>query len=104
MMPMRAAYMTIENRSNHAIQVDSVSSPVFAQIEMHQTRIENGVATMHELQQIELPAATRLEFKPGSNHLMLMQPQKLPKVGDLVPFTLHTSSGDFSIEMPVKKP
>ena len=66
-----AGYMTIENHSDEEIMLINATSPVFEKIEFHQTRYENGMATMNRQENIIIPAGDVLTFSPGGYHLML---------------------------------
>jgi copper(I)-binding protein len=69
-----ADYMTIENRSRESRRLVSVTSPQFARAEMHETRIEDGMARMRPVEALELPPGERVALAPGGVHLMLFDP------------------------------
>lgn len=57
-------------------------------IELHETRIEDGIATMVSLDAIELPAGETVRFRPGSLHLMMIAPDDEVVLGARFPVTL----------------
>jgi periplasmic copper chaperone A len=69
-----AAYMTIENRSSENHRVTAFSSPQFARAELHETRMEDGMARMRPVEALELGAGERVALEPGGLHLMLYDP------------------------------
>ena len=71
---MSAAYMTLANNTAETIVIQEVSSPDFASVELHETRIVNGVARMHSLDELEIPARSSVALEEGGIHLMLMKP------------------------------
>jgi hypothetical protein len=52
----------------------SVTSPQFARVELHETRIEDGMARMRQLDGLDLPPGGRVTLAPGGLHLMLLEP------------------------------
>lgn len=66
-----AGYLTIDNNSNQPITVESVTSPQFARVEMHQTIIENDVARMAPLTPLIIDRRSSVHFEAGGKHLML---------------------------------
>jgi copper(I)-binding protein len=84
-----AGYMVIENRGSKDRQLLGVSSPAFGHVELHRTRLEDGVARMIPQDSMPVPAGGRLELKPGEYHLMMMQPGQALKAGDRVEAVLR---------------
>lgn len=69
---MAAGYFEMINPGSKPLRLRSVSSPVFASVEMHETVTEEGVSRMREIKDVEIPPAGSLSFEPGGKHLMLM--------------------------------
>ncbi|MEJ2128078.1 MAG: copper chaperone PCu(A)C [Woeseiaceae bacterium] len=91
-MHMSAGYFTMTNNSSTTIIITSVSSPQFGAVDMHETVIEDDVARMVGIDELELEPRASIEFAPGGKHLMLMRP-----VGELSQVTLQFYSGDLEI-------
>ena len=102
-VPMRAGYFTINNSGSAADRLLSASSPAFNRIEMHESRMADGMMTMNQLMNVPVAANATVEFKPGGLHLMLMGMKKPLAVGDKIPVTLTFESGQQTIEMEVRK-
>ncbi len=68
------AYMTIKNNTPADIVVESISSPQFASVMMHETRIIDGVARMTMLKSLLIPAHSSVVLEEGGKHIMLMNP------------------------------
>lgn len=99
-----AGYLTLVNDSKHDLVLDSVSSPQFGSVEMHETTHDNGMAGMRQLQALPLPAGDRVEFAPGGLHLMLLQPKTVLRQGDTVTLLLHFADGtQLEIQAPVRR-
>jgi periplasmic copper chaperone A len=52
------------------------TSEAVAAVEIHRTEIEEGRATMSQLDEVEIPAGETVRFRPGSLHLMLVAPDE----------------------------
>jgi copper(I)-binding protein len=65
-----------------------VRSPLAGRVELHETRIEQGVAKMRRVQSLDIPAGGSAELKPGGYHVMLMDLKRELKEGDTVPIEL----------------
>ena len=79
-VPMSAGYLTLHNTTAQEIRITRVSSPQFAAVEMHESVSEDGIARMHELQEIVVPPAGSVVFEPGAKHLMLRAPIGEPEL------------------------
>ena len=88
-MHMSAGYFTLTNNTSDSIVITHVTSPQFGAVEMHETIIEEGVARMAALGDLELAPDSTIRFQPGGKHLMLMQP-----AADLENVTLEFHSRD----------
>jgi len=91
-----AAYVTVNNRGDHAATLSGTSSWAFADVSLHQTRTEGSVTTMVPVNAVTIAPHTRLSFATTGYHLMLMHPAKPVAPGDQVPITLHFA-GDTSL-------
>ena len=68
-----AAYLVIENRHNRTDRLVAAESPAATRISIHRTRSTNGVASMHKLDHLDIPARAVAALEPGKLHLMLMK-------------------------------
>ncbi len=69
-----AAYMTLSNTTTEPIVIERFTSPEFESVELHETRIEDGVARMHALTRLEIPPESSIVLESGGMHLMLVSP------------------------------
>ena len=88
-----AGYMTVSNPGKHAVVVDSVTSPDFGAVEIHRTVVEQGIARMLPVEQLDIRANDRVVLQPGSFHLMMFDPARPLPAGDEVTLLLHTRRG-----------
>ncbi len=103
--PALAAFMTLENHSGSDVSLVGVSTSLpVARVELHRTLMADGMMKM--VQQKEMPVAAHgsLELKPGSWHIMMIGPQKVPVEGDSIHLTLRFSDGsEQKVMTPVRK-
>jgi copper(I)-binding protein len=82
-----AAYLTVTNggQPDHLV---SVSTPVAATAELHETINDNGIMKMRPVAPIALDPGKPVSFQPGGYHVMLMGLKNPLKAGDSFPLTL----------------
>lgn len=99
-----AGYMTLSNKSDSPITLVAAQSDAFGMTMMHNTVIEDGVASMNHLDKVVVPANGELQFKPMGMHLMLMRPNESFNEGDTIDIQLSDDSGnEYQQSFTVKK-
>jgi len=97
-----AGYMVITGGAEPDALV-SARSLAASRIEVHTMAMDSGVMRMRMVPEIAVPAGTRVEFRPGGNHLMLFGLDERLKPGDRVPVTLGFRSGvSITIEAQIR--
>ena len=81
---MHAGYAVLRNNSNQEVNLISASSPNYKTVEIHRSRITNGLATMAKENNIVIPPRGQIMFKPQGLHFMLMYPHRKIKLGDKI--------------------
>ena len=104
-MPMMAGFGRIENRCAAAVTIVGVSSPAFADVSLHETRIVDGVSRMRAMPELLIASGGAATLKPGGLHLMLMQPRASLQPGSkvMMEFALKgggTMRGEFVVRKP----
>ena len=98
-----AAYVTIQNNTESPVTISGVSSPQFSMSMLHETVIENDIASMQHTESIEVESGKRFEMKPQGTHIMLMSPKEAVAAGDQIDITLTTDSGnDINVSAEVR--
>ena len=69
-----AAYMSISNASEQPRKIVGVSAEGFAMAHIHQSTIKDGIASMHSMHELSVPAGETISLVPGGIHVMLMKP------------------------------
>lgn len=96
-----AGYLSIENAGTAAVTISGISGDDFSSIEIHRTVIEDGMARMLSIGQLDIPAGDSFVLEPGGYHLMLFNPGRALTTGDSVELLLHVKNGPC---LPVNAP
>ncbi len=80
-----AGYLVITNHTRAADRLLSASSPMAAEVTLHESRMTGGVMVMRPLSDLPAPALGRVVLAPGGLHLMLRGLRVSLKVGMRVP-------------------
>jgi len=101
---VQAAFFTVMNHSNKPIVITDVEAQGFGRSELHLSGKKDGMMTMQKQQQVTIPANAVFQFKPGSYHVMLLEPNQIAAPGELVNVSFTLLNGEkFSTQMPVKR-
>ena len=91
---MASAYLTIQNRSDEPVTISGISSPQFRSVELHETVIENGIASMRPVPARTIEPNSTLILSPGGLHLMLAEPTSVFLPGTRVSLRIDFAQGD----------
>jgi copper(I)-binding protein len=81
-------------KSTEGGKLVAVKSPAAKVVEIHSSAMKNGVAQMHAVDAVELPAGKAVHLAPsGSYHVMLIDVVHPLKVGDKVPLSFVVEDG-----------
>lgn len=92
-MPMGAGYFVLVNPCKAPVVVVAASSDRFADVSLHETRVDGGVSRMAPLADVRLAPGGRVVFVPGGKHLMLMEPRGAVAPGTRVRIELMLADG-----------
>jgi len=97
-------YMTIKNNGTTPDRLIGGSVDVADHFELHVTTIENGIARMRELSDIEIKPGQVVEFKPGGSHVMFVNLKHPLSKGEHINGTLvFERAGKVQIEYSVEE-
>ena len=103
-IPMRAGYVMIKNTGATPKTITSLSSAAFDKVEIHETKMADGVMKMIELNQLVIPPGGQVELKPGGKHMMLIAPKQTMQIGDTIELQVNFADGaQQTISLQVKK-
>ncbi|MGB5333534.1 MAG: copper chaperone PCu(A)C [Woeseiaceae bacterium] len=71
---MSAAYLSLTNNTEATIRITRVTSAQFGSVQLHESILDNGIARMRAIPELEIPAGETLTLQRGGKHLMLMRP------------------------------
>lgn len=84
-----SAYFNIENTGDEADKLVSVTSTISPRLEIHEHTMTDGVMKMSQVENIEISAGGKVEFKPGGYHIMIFDTSSKYAGGDQIDLTLH---------------
>ena len=98
-----AAYMTLRNGGDEAVELVGASAAVAGSVMLHTTVNHDGMLHMQHLHSLAIPAGGEVVLASGGIHLMLMQLESMPRAGETVAITLEFSDGATQdIALPVR--
>ncbi len=101
-----AAFLVLNNHGKTDNRLLSVRSADMRKVELH-THIKDGdIMKMRRIEGgIALPAGTRVELRPGGDHIMLIGPRRKLAEGDRLILTLVFAHGpELVLDLPVRRP
>jgi len=94
-------FMKIENKGA-VDQLLSASSPVAAEVQLHEMSMDGQVMKMRQVKDIAVPAGGAVELKPGGLHLMFMNIKTPLTAGEAIPVKLKfAKAGEVEVKFPV---
>ncbi len=67
-----AGYLVIKNTGSADDRLLSASADFAGMVMLHKSRGSNNIATMQEVQSIDIPAGQTVTLQPGGFHIMFM--------------------------------
>lgn len=99
-----AIYLTMMNHSAEADTLLSLTTPVAALAELHETTNTDGVMKMRAVTALAIPAGAMIELKPATMHIMLTGLKAPLKEGEVVALTLKfEKAGAITVDVLVEK-
>jgi copper(I)-binding protein len=103
-VPVRAGYMTIHNPQSQAISIVAIHSDAFASVEIHQTRMQDGMMRMDPVPNLTIAPGETVQLAPGGLHLMMMQPAQPTRPGEVHRITIDFDDGSRqTLKLTVRK-
>lgn len=98
-----AGYMMVKNSGDSADRLVAARSDAFETIELHESKMKDGVMTMGPIPSVDVAAGGMAMLKPGGMHLMMFGGTGL-KAGDAATVTLvFEGAGEITMTIPVRK-
>ena len=99
-----AGYLTITNDDAEPDRLVGGTSPAVREVQVHEMRIENGIARMRPVAGgLVIPAHGTVTLAPGGYHVMLIGPKRRLAAGVRVPATLRFQrAGDIKVSFAVR--
>ena len=101
--PTGAVYFTLQNPGDAPDRLLGVHTPRAKKAELHTHVHEGDMMRMKQIDSIEVPAGGQIEFKPGSNHVMLFELSAPLAAGERFPLTLEFEhAGEVTVEVSIQ--
>ncbi len=91
--PALGAFVQLHNNTHQDVKLISAHADGFKDIQLHKTVDDNGLMRMVEQEFMPIPANGKLHLKPGSWHIMLINPSHVPVEGETVTLKLQFDNG-----------
>lgn len=103
--PVLGGYVSLTNAGDTPDALVQANTPAADRIEIHESRMESGVAKMRKLSGgVTIPPGATFDLKPGAVHLMLIGPKRAAQEGERIPITLEfEKAGKLDVEFQVQK-
>jgi iron complex transport system substrate-binding protein len=99
-----AGYLVISNHGRDADRLQGASSARAARVEMHESRVADGMARMRPVASLPIGPGASLPFEPGGLHLMLVGLKGALTAGERVPLVLRFErTGPIEIALEVRE-
>jgi hypothetical protein len=99
-----AGYMTIENPGDSPRRITAINSVDFAEVQIHRSILEKGIARMERMDSLAVEPGSRLELKPGGIHLMLLEPVHDFETGEIILLEVREADGTaHSLSLKVRR-
>jgi len=100
-----AVYFVIQNHEAETDELIGAASDVADAVEVHESKMENGVMMMNHIESVMLEPSVKVEFMPGGYHVMMIGLKQDLNAGDEIKVTLQfKNSPDITLMVPVKAP
>ena len=86
-------YMVLVNHGKAADALVRIDSPAAREVQVHHSRMVDGMASMAPVTRLSVPAGGSVTFAPGGYHLMFVGLKRALNPGDTLPATLTFASG-----------
>jgi len=83
------AYFVIDNKSDNPIVVNRIRSPQFSRVEIHESKIVDGISTMRHLESVTVTQGSTAAFEPGGKHIMLNDATTDVSPGTMISLEIH---------------
>lgn len=87
-----AAYVTLSGHGTGA-RLTGIRTPAAGMAMLHESRTENGVSIMRDVDAFDVPAHGAVAMRPGGVHVMLTGLRAPLRAGDRLPLTLDFADG-----------
>lgn len=100
-----AVYLRLVNGGSQADYLLSGASPAAAAVEIHETKMVDGMMKMQPIPRLEVPAGGQVALEPGGLHIMLIGMSRSLSAGESLSLRLRFErAGEMELQVPVREP
>ncbi len=89
-----AVYFSLINKGSAPRRVTAISSPAARQVEIHESRLVQGMIQMRPVTFVDCPAGSTVRSEPGGLHVMLVGLKRPLTPGMRYPLSLTFQGGE----------
>lgn len=98
-----AAYVSVRNSGSEPLVITGGSAALAARVELHDTVEVDGMLRMRQQESVTVPAGEALAFAPGGLHLMLLELERMPAVGEMLTLCLDINGEPVCTEAETRR-
>ncbi|MFU8764432.1 MAG: copper chaperone PCu(A)C [Haliea sp.] len=98
-----AAYVSVRNSGSQPLVITGGSAALAARVELHDTVELDGMLRMRQQDAVTVPAGESLAFAPGGLHLMLLELERMPAVGEMLTLCLDINGESVCTEAETRR-
>ena len=94
-----AAYMIIDNQTSETITSSKIIANGFEKTEIHTSYVVDEISKMKKLNNLSIKGSESLVMEPGGLHLMLINPDEVPKRNSNVEILMFFKNASTSLSL-----
>ena len=98
-----AAYVTVRNPGSEPLLITGGSAALANRVELHDTVEVDGMLRMRQQDAVTVPGGESLAFVPGGLHLMLLELERMPAVGEMLTLCLDINGEPVCTEAETRR-
>ena len=99
---MSVAYARLSNRGKRPLVLDGARSEAFGGAGLHRTVLDASGMSRMRAGPLEIAPGARAALEPGGWHLMLFDPARILRAGEVVPLTITCGKDERTFPFTVK--
>ncbi len=98
-----AAYVSVRNQGSGPLTITGGRTALADRVELHDTSEVDGMLRMRQRESVTVPAGGSVDFAPGGLHLMLLDLERMPAVGEVLELCLEINGAPLCTEAETRR-